>query len=210
MVLGFICFGDGDWAVATAHLEHAVKLVDSSAPEALVMTSSVLAEIDLLEGRPDAAQRRILALLNRFGPENSDNAYLLPKLAWAHLDLGEVAQAEAAAAEAVAFAGTVGDFLNLVEAARIQALVQMAQQRWAEAKQVLAPILTETRSRSYPWGEARVLDVYGPLHSRRRESEPARERLRAALASYRRLGAQRDVARLERDLAGLGSHSVSS
>jgi transcriptional regulator with XRE-family HTH domain/tetratricopeptide (TPR) repeat protein len=203
MVLGFICFGEGGWTAATEHLEQAVRLADASAPEALVMASSFLAEIDLLEGRPHAAQTRALALLNRFGPEIADNAYLLPKLAWAHLELGEMRQAEEAAAQAVAFAQTVGDFLNLVEALRVQALVQMTQQRWAEAGAILAHILAETQSRSYAWGEARVLDVYGLLHIRQGESEPARERLQAALTIYRRLGAQRDVVRLERDLAGL-------
>jgi non-specific serine/threonine protein kinase len=205
MVLGFICFGEGDWAAAVEHLEQAVKLADSTAPEALVRASSVLAEIDLLEGRPAAAQTRVLALLSRFGPESTDNAYLLPKLAWAHLNLGEVAQAEETAAQAISFAQTAGDFLNLVEALRVQALVRMAQQRWAEAEQVLAGILVQTQSKGYPWGEARVLDVYGVLHLRQGQFASARQRLEAALAIFSRLGAQRDTARLTAALAGLGS-----
>jgi hypothetical protein len=86
MVLGFICFGEGNWTAATEHVEQAVQLADVGAPEALLMASSVLAEINLLEGRPDAARTRVLALLNRFGPQIADSTYLLPKLAWVHLE----------------------------------------------------------------------------------------------------------------------------
>jgi hypothetical protein len=112
-------------------------------------------------------------------------------------------QAEAAAEDAVAFAERINDLLNLVEAVRIQARVRMAQQRWVEAEQLLGGILARTQSSCYPWGEARVVDVYGLLHILQGEAEPARQRLDAALAIYRRLGAKKDVVRLEDALGGL-------
>jgi tetratricopeptide (TPR) repeat protein len=203
MVLGFICFGEGNWAEAAAHLEQAVGLADSRAPEALVMASSVLAEIDLLEGRPEEARARVDLLLQRFPPENCDNAYLLPKLAWAHLELGDLTKAEVAAAQAVAFTQSVEDFLNLVEAVRVQALVFVAQQRWKEAERILTENLAETQRRCYSWGEARVLDSLGQLHTRTGAIEPARDRLEAALAIFQRLGARKDSARLQAALARL-------
>jgi transcriptional regulator with XRE-family HTH domain len=93
MALGFICFGEGYWPAATEHLQQAVTLAAARANPALVIAQSVLAEIDLLEGRPDQARAPVDAILKRFPPEYADLAYLLPKLAWAHLELGELAQA---------------------------------------------------------------------------------------------------------------------
>jgi len=204
MVLGFVCYGEGRWQDATEHLNHCVSLAESGAPEALVMAQSFLAELDLLEGHAESARSRVLAVLERFGPEVGDNAYLLPKLAWAHLELGDLAQAEAAAEEAVAFAQRIDDFLNLVEAVRVQALILMARQRWAEAEQILSGILLQTQSTCYPWGEARVLDTYALLHMRRGAHGLARERLEAGLALYTRLGARKDVERIEQHLVQLG------
>jgi hypothetical protein len=57
----------------------------------------------------------------------------------------------------------------------------------------------------YPHGEGRLLEVYGRLHRDRGEPTAARERLEAALAIFRRLGAGKDVERAEQDLAGLPS-----
>jgi hypothetical protein len=47
----------------------------------------------------------------------------------------------------------------------------------------------------YVYGEARLLPVYGRLHAKQGQPEQARERLEAALAIFRRLGAQKDSAR---------------
>jgi predicted ATPase/DNA-binding XRE family transcriptional regulator len=205
MVLGFVCFGEGSWAQAVGYLEEAAVLSDSTTPEALMMAQSVRAEIDILEGRPEAARTQMETLLGRFGSEHGDYANLLPKLAWAYLELRDLAQASGVAAQAVAFAQQIDDFLNLVEAIRVQALVLMAEKHWAEAEGVLAEILSETQRRCYPWGEARVLDTYGLLHIRAGDSVSARERLEAALSIYARLGARKDVTRIEQELVRLGS-----
>jgi hypothetical protein len=55
----------------------------------------------------------------------------------------------------------------------------------------------------YPYAEARLLHVYGEMHARKGEPEPARERLEAALAIFRRLGARKDVERVEQVLSAL-------
>jgi hypothetical protein len=49
--------------------------------------------------------------------------------------------------------------------------------------------------------QLRLLQVYGNLHAQHSESKPARERLEAALAIFRRLGARKDVERTEQLLA---------
>jgi hypothetical protein len=45
--------------------------------------------------------------------------------------------------------------------------------------------------------------VYGLLHARKGEKEPARERLEAALAIFRHLGARKDAERTEQTIADL-------
>jgi hypothetical protein len=53
----------------------------------------------------------------------------------------------------------------------------------------------------YPQIEGRLLHVYGLLHVAKGELGPAQERLEAALAIFRRLGARKDAERVERALA---------
>jgi tetratricopeptide (TPR) repeat protein len=203
MVLGYVSYAEGDWAEAVGHLEHAVALAESRSAGALLMSSSMLAEIEVRERRPAAARTRLLALLERFEPESAVHAYLLPKLAWAHLELGDLAQAETVAAQSVAFAQRIEDFLNLVDARRAQALVLMEQLDWTEAEGILAEMLAETRRRRYPWGEARVLDTLALLHRRSGAREAARDRLAAALTIYQRLGARKEAQRLTVELSGI-------
>jgi hypothetical protein len=45
----------------------------------------------------------------------------------------------------------------------------------------------------YPYGEARLLQVYAEMHAQQSAPSPARERLDAALVIFRRLGARKDV-----------------
>ena len=55
----------------------------------------------------------------------------------------------------------------------------------------------------YPYAEGRLLHVYSEMHAQKGEPEPARERLEAALAIFRRLGARKDAERTEQALADL-------
>jgi hypothetical protein len=55
----------------------------------------------------------------------------------------------------------------------------------------------------YPYGEARALRVHGYLHRQKGEPQQARERLEAALAIFRRLGARKDIEQTEQMLAAL-------
>jgi len=70
---------------------------------------------------------------------------------------------------------------------------------------VLEEGLTLAHSMPYPYAEAHLLHVYGAMHAQRGEPEPARERLEAALAIFRRLGARKDAERVEQALADLQS-----
>jgi hypothetical protein len=85
----------------------------------------------------------------------------------------------------------------------VQGMVRICQERWAEAERALEEGLTMARSLPYPYGEARLLHVYGEMHAKRGELGPARERLEDALAIFRRLGARKDAEPVEQALTML-------
>jgi hypothetical protein len=93
--------------------------------------------------------------------------------------------------------------LVLVEALRVQALIALRQEQWAEAACSLEEGVALARRMPYPYAEARLLHVGGQLHAALGEPELARERLQAALALCQRLGARRDIPRVEQALASL-------
>jgi uncharacterized protein HemY len=105
--------------------------------------------------------------------------------------------------EAVAYARAKSDRLNLVEALRVQALVALRQDHWAEAECTLDEALSLARSMGYPWGEARVLAVCGDLHAGKGDPAAARARLEDALTIFRRLGACKDVERVGQAIVAL-------
>jgi Flp pilus assembly protein TadD len=82
-------------------------------------------------------------------------------------------------------------------------MVLIRQARHEEAERVLSEGLTRARSMRDPYFEARILGQLGVLQQQRGELDQARERLREALAIFRRLGAKRDVEWTEQALATL-------
>ena len=209
LLLGLVGFGEGRWEEAVSYLEHAVQLQErTSHREAIRIAQSVLAELEILQGRAGDARARLLPLLPEPRPERRDSAFLLPKLAWAHLEEGQAEVAMRVADEAVAYARAKSDRLNLVEALRVQALVTLRREHWLEAERALDEALSLAQSMRYPWGEARVLSVYGDLRTRTGEPTLAREHLEAALAIFQRLGARKDVAWVEQAIGGLSQNGT--
>jgi tetratricopeptide (TPR) repeat protein len=125
----------------------------------------------------------------------------LPGLAWAQLELGETSEAAALATQVVGYAREAGELLLLARVSWLQALAASRQGRWEEATAAAEEGLALARSLPYPYMEARILHVYGELHVQKGEQEQAREKLEAALAIFRRLGARKDSERIEQLLA---------
>ena len=63
--------------------------------------------------------------------------------------------------------------------------------------------LTLAHSMPYPYAEGRLLHVYSAMHAQKREPQPTRERLEAARAIFRLLGARKETERVEQALAAL-------
>ena len=190
-VLGKVSLVQGQWGEAARILEdavnHAARIGDF---QALRWAASALAELAVQEGRPDAAKARLLPLLDRPGLEEFDVTGFLPVLAWAYLELGESINAAETIAAAIRRARAGQLRLMLTDALRVQALVVARQGRLTEAISALDEGLALAGALPYPYAEGRLLQLYGTLPA---EHADAQGRLAAALAIFRRLGAQKDL-----------------
>ncbi len=192
---------EGDWDGAAADLERSVALAEPMGDiEVARWAQTWLAERDLREGRPGEARDRLIPLLDRpemyeAGWRELDVSALLPRLAWAYLDLNEGAKAAATAREGVERARTQGHRIALADALWVQGMVAARQERWDEAAQFLEEGLAVARAMPYPYAEARTLETYGTLHRTQGAADTARTRLEGALAIFDRLGARRRRAR---------------
>jgi len=198
---------EGASATATASLQEAGTLAERGGDlQALRMASGVMAEIEILEGHAEAATTRLVPLLDRPGREECDVTMVLPVLAWAQLELGQLDQATDAVEQALKRARPEEMRLVLVEALRVKALIALRRGEWDEAARSLEEGLALARAMPYPYAEARLLQVDGALHAQQGEPPAARERLEAARVLFARLGARMDIARVERALGALSQN----
>lgn len=205
--LGRLCMGEGAWEQATAHLDACIATASRMGIRVVERTAQcLLAERDLLEGRPQAALARLRPLLDRAGlEERMVTNYVLPVLAWAYLDLDGIEQAGQTIAEAIRRQRAGRYRFGLAAALRVQAQVALHQGDRPAAEQALEEGLALVRAMPYPHSEGRLLEVYSRLHLASGEVGAARERLEAALAVFRRLGALKDSERIAQLLSTIGN-----
>ncbi len=201
--LGALCLAEGSWDEAGRLLRECVTVAErSNDVQALRLAHGTLAELDIMLGRSAAAITRLAPLLDRDGTQEHDVEGMLPILAWAYLDDGDIARAEQTARQAVERARASGQNVTLSEALRVHALVAMRGQRWDDAAGLIEEGLVLARGMPFPYGEARLLHLSGLLHAHKGPADTvARERLQAALAIFDRLGARKAVERVRRDIA---------
>jgi tetratricopeptide (TPR) repeat protein len=189
---------------AIRDFEEAIAMAERSRDQQILRyCHGNLAEIEIGQGRPAAACARLHPLLEHPGLERQHAVFVLPRLAQAYLELGETSRASELIGQAVEFVRATSDVLSLAEVLWVQALVATRQEHWEEAESALEESLRLTRSLPYPYLEARTLQVFSRLHLQREDPRQAREKLEAALAIFRRLGARKDVEQAECDLASL-------
>jgi tetratricopeptide (TPR) repeat protein len=192
--------------VAVRQLESGAAL-DEQEPDlqASRYAQSALAEWDLLRGSPDRARARLLPLLDRSSEHESDvTRYVLPVLAWAHLESGDETRAEAVVLQSVIRAQAEPNQLALADSLRVQGLVATRQGRWQAAEAALEEALILCRTLPYPYAEAKALYVYGQMRQAKGEPEGARERYEQARAICDRLGEGFYRPHIDRALAALG------
>ncbi len=129
--LGELDIAAGRWDDAARILEEdRVEAIRSGDYREVLAAECKLAELDLLQGRPDAAYRRMVPFGSAIARAE---AWVLQRLAWIHLSLGDWVQATVTSARAVTSARK-HDRMNLGEVLRIQALVAIVQARWDQAE----------------------------------------------------------------------------
>ncbi|GAC1649801.1 MAG: hypothetical protein NVS4B8_23570 [Herpetosiphon sp.] len=208
--LGLFHLATGDWTTAVRELQATIVMVHAANGNqrecVVVRAEALLAEHDLLAGRPAAAIARIGAL--RTVPKLSalQITRLLSLDAWAHLAVGDIIAAQALAAEASARASQQHYHLVLVDVLRVQALIALQRSCWDLAHQSLSAGLALTQHMAYPYGAARLQYVHGLLHLERHDPVAARERLIAARTTFCQLGARPDTEIVDRALAGMEQH----
>jgi tetratricopeptide (TPR) repeat protein len=203
--LGRLALAEGEREQATRYLAECCALL-RNAGHVYLTAASLLAECEVLEGRPKAALARLLPLVG--GDDMWGRVvtiYVLPVLAWAYLELGDTNEATRTIEEALRRQRAGQYWFCLVDALRVQALITQQQGDLATAERALEEGLALAGPMPYPYGEGRLLAVYGQLHLQRGERGPARERLEAALAIFQRLGARKDAAQVEQAVAALRS-----
>lgn len=204
--LGIVALAEGQIAVATAALEEGILAASPQPrdpqgdPVPLTLAHEALAELDVLEGHPEAARGRIESVLESLEGMDRLRIKLLPLLAWAYADLGEEDRAAEIAERAVEWTG--GRWrLYEVDTLRAKALVDIRSGRWQQAAEALDTVLELSCAMPYPYAEAKALYVYGRLHAARGEPGAAHESFQAALAICARLGERLYAAHIERALA---------
>jgi tetratricopeptide (TPR) repeat protein len=199
--LGLLCLAEGSAATASEYLEECERLLRSGRPvPARLRIIGALAERDLRAGQPQRARARLAAVLDPDAPPEEDTTPLLPLMASALLDLANVEEAAEVATRAAAQAQEQGRQVLLADALRVTALVATRRERWEEAEAALEEGLVLARRIGYPYAEARLSQSCGELLAQTGQPKAARERLEAALAIFRRLGAHKDIERVEQTL----------
>jgi tetratricopeptide (TPR) repeat protein len=206
VALGHLRQLEGAADEASCYLDQGRAIYSSQGKRSgLRWTQGLLAEGDILAGRPAAARARLLPLLDRRGlEEHHVTTDVLPVLAWAYLEVGDTEQAVQTVWDAIRRLRAAKGQFRLVDALRVQALLALREHHWEHAEAALEEGLAVARAMPYPYAEGRLLQVHGELALQRGERGPGHERLGAALAIFRRLGARKDVERTEHLLAALG------
>ena len=194
--LAQLCLWEGNGEEASRLLRDALALAEQSGDRQMQEWAWIhIAEMEVLAGRPGQARRQVEQLASR---EDAELGLLLPTLAWVYLADRDVSMADQTAARAVQV--SQGQQVYLVDALRVQAMVLIRQERYEEAQRSLDEGIELARSLPYPYAEARLLFEEGVMRMRRGEVESGQDRLKEALAIFRRLGAPGDIERTEQEL----------
>jgi tetratricopeptide (TPR) repeat protein len=195
--LGVLDWAEGRDQEAEQRLEETLALAQEYGnPHLANGALMMLSERDLVAGRAGAAYARLAPLVD--GPRRAIWA-ISSLLAWAQLELGEIEQATALAEDTIVMARSTPSRLTLVDALRVQAMIQARQGRWEEAAAALDEALPLARAMPCPYAELKALWVYGQLESARGNPGAARERYEQALAICDRLGEGLYRPRIEQD-----------
>jgi tetratricopeptide (TPR) repeat protein len=211
-VRGALALAEGRRAEAAADLERAVERARRE--DAVLWTTYaqlLLAERDILDGRPQEARRRVEPFLALRGKKDDfDIPRLLAVAAWAALEQGDEEQAQVWLDDVLGWALGERHFWSLFYAWRVLALMAIRHGRWEVAEYAAEQVLPLTRRGPFPAEEIKARYTRGLVHAARGEGERAHEEYRVALSICDRLGEGLYRPHIERALADLGQQRASS
>jgi DNA-binding SARP family transcriptional activator/Tfp pilus assembly protein PilF len=202
--LGEIHVSRGDWETGSAELEEHIRLAHLSGDlRWLHAAQALLAERDLLAGRPENALLRLESVTRL--PNLSELALIdiLPTLAWSYLELGDAERAALTAVDAAERAAGREDQQPVIDALRVQGMALARQQRWEEAETCFARALQLGQRLPYPYTHGRVLYHCGLMYAGRGQPDQARRYLQEALDVFQQLDARPYSDRAAQALADL-------
>lgn len=201
--LAEVCAAEGKWEEASGYIDEGLAIGETcSAVPALRKGQRLLAERDLEQGRALAAIDRLRPLLEV--PERDwPRAFPPPILAEAYLELGDVGRAEELVRQRVQRFRGQNHRRALAVWLRVLGMILGRQHHWKESKQVFAEAVALARTMPYPYAEGRTLYEWAQVHLQCGEPERARNQMIEARATFRRLGARRDVQWTEQSLTNL-------
>jgi tetratricopeptide (TPR) repeat protein len=129
-------------------------------------------------------------VFNRDGMEQSITAFpnLLVAMAWAQLETGHAAEAEALLVTGHSRALAINDRPGLIEVLWVKGMVAARQARWDDAEELLQNAVALARDMPFPFAEGRALWAWGMMYARKGDAPRARQHLEEALAVFRWLG----------------------
>jgi tetratricopeptide (TPR) repeat protein len=191
----------GDWQQARFYLETAIHTAHSlRAPELEHAAVAQLAQLDLLEGQPEAALASLQPRLTKDLPW-SYAVPLLTTLAAAQLELGDPARALQHAEKAVAEARRTEGWVNGIRALEVLGTVEAHRGNHDLSDAPHQEALKRARAIPFPYAEAHILHASGQLDRARGDGTSAQAKLNQALAIFERLGAKRETANLRETTA---------
>jgi len=186
---------EGDWDVARQQLRRSVDLAQGNNQEMLEIGCSLLAELDIREGRPQEARDRLVGLVPA---EGANLPLLLPALSWAHLESGDLERGLEVALRGEGETRERQALLYLPEALRIKGMALARLDRVGDARSALDEGRVRAAAMPNPYTEARILVEIGMLDRQEGHEERAGKYLEEALTIFRRLGAASDADLVER------------
>jgi tetratricopeptide (TPR) repeat protein len=142
--MGRISISRGDLTAARKYLNESISVL-TAARQVITDPPVWLAEIDVLEGHPEAAEAPMMALAARYNkPSPAARVWRVLALSW--LARGEIAKARHAADRAVEISAASANRADYgIPAELVSARVAVAEKHYTKAESMLTSLLAESR-----------------------------------------------------------------
>lgn len=201
--LGRIKVARGDFDAATAVIDEGMSIArEGDYHSSLLLAHCFLAEMEIVQGNPNAAVRRLAEVLTPEDIEREDSIVSLALMfwAWAHVESGNLTDADRYAQLAIKRLTEENSVIELLTARRVDGMIAAARGEYERAAATFDEILDAARTIPYPYAEAYALYEYAMMDLGRGNRDDAMPRLGEALRIFQKLGARPNIDQIQRAL----------